>query len=81
MSANPITEPSDRPLTEPHTSRLDPSLPNYRQTLRVHELALQSGQPGYIDPQSGLYVMTAQYLLDRGFCCDNGCRHCPFVAN
>jgi hypothetical protein len=23
-------------------------------------------------------VFTATYLLRRGFCCGNGCRHCPF---
>jgi len=26
----------------------------------------------------GLLVMTAHYLLDRGFCCSNDCRHCPY---
>lgn len=81
MSANPLTEPADRPLTQPHEARLNPNIANYRQILRVHDLALQAGQPGYIDPHSGLYVMTAQYLLDRGFCCDNGCRHCPFITD
>jgi hypothetical protein len=28
--------------------------------------------------EQGLLVFTAQYLLKRGFCCKNGCRHCPF---
>ena len=31
----------------------------------------------YVD-ESGLMVLTAQYLLKRGFCCENGCRHCPY---
>lgn len=26
----------------------------------------------------GLFVMTAAYLLKRGYCCGNGCLHCPF---
>ena len=26
----------------------------------------------------GLYVFTAEYLLKRGYCCGNGCLHCPF---
>ena len=26
----------------------------------------------------GLLVMTAHYLLERGFCCSNDCRHCPY---
>lgn len=23
-------------------------------------------------------VFTARYHLRRGYCCENGCRHCPF---
>ena len=23
-------------------------------------------------------VMTAKYLLKRGYCCESGCRHCPY---
>jgi hypothetical protein len=26
----------------------------------------------------GRLVMTATYLLKRGWCCGNGCLHCPF---
>ena len=26
----------------------------------------------------GLMVLTRDYLLARGTCCKNGCRHCPF---
>lgn len=31
----------------------------------------------YFDP-SGLMVLTEKYHLERGYCCGNGCRHCPF---
>jgi hypothetical protein len=24
-------------------------------------------------------VFTEKYHLQRGFCCGNGCRHCPFL--
>lgn len=27
---------------------------------------------------SGLFVFTADFLLKRGYCCGNGCMHCPF---
>jgi len=27
------------------------------------------------------YVFTAHYLLRRGFCCQSGCRHCPYGFN
>ena len=26
----------------------------------------------------GLVVFTAEYLLQRGYCCGNGCINCPF---
>ncbi|MBL8184185.1 MAG: hypothetical protein JNK51_04610, partial [Blastocatellia bacterium] len=28
--------------------------------------------------ENGLLVMTAEYLLRRGYCCGNRCRHCPY---
>ncbi|HXS00143.1 MAG TPA: DUF5522 domain-containing protein [Pyrinomonadaceae bacterium] len=30
--------------------------------------------------ENGLMVLTSQYLLRRGFCCDQGCRNCPYEA-
>ena len=26
----------------------------------------------------GYTVFTEKYLLKRGFCCKNGCKHCPY---
>lgn len=26
----------------------------------------------------GLMVLTKKYHLERGYCCGNGCKHCPF---
>ena len=28
--------------------------------------------------ENGLMVFTAVYHLKRGYCCNSGCRHCPF---
>ncbi|MFC0774408.1 DUF5522 domain-containing protein [Terrimonas alba] len=28
--------------------------------------------------EDGLIVLTEQFHLERGYCCGNGCRHCPF---
>lgn len=28
--------------------------------------------------ENGLMVLTEGFLLRRGYCCDNGCRHCPY---
>ncbi|MFN7115284.1 MAG: DUF5522 domain-containing protein [Saprospiraceae bacterium] len=37
---------------------------------------LVEGVDYYIE--NGLYVFTAYYLEKRGYCCKNGCRHCPY---
>ncbi|MBX7172577.1 MAG: hypothetical protein K1X72_16535 [Pyrinomonadaceae bacterium] len=28
--------------------------------------------------ENGLMVLTAHFLLKRGYCCGNSCRHCPY---
>ncbi|HET9431755.1 MAG TPA: DUF5522 domain-containing protein [Chitinophagaceae bacterium] len=28
--------------------------------------------------EKGYVVFTSQYLRERGFCCGNGCLHCPY---
>ena len=28
--------------------------------------------------EGGMMVLTGRYLLKRGYCCGNGCRHCPY---
>ena len=28
--------------------------------------------------EDGYIVFTEKYHLQKGFCCGNGCRHCPF---
>jgi len=28
--------------------------------------------------EQGLMVLTEKYHLERGSCCGNGCKHCPF---
>ncbi|MBV9073464.1 MAG: hypothetical protein JOZ10_07535 [Acidobacteria bacterium] len=38
--------------------------------------ALEEGADYYIE--NGLYVFTADYLRKRGYCCQSGCRHCPY---
>ena len=46
----------------------------------AHDRAVAAGWDGYLDPDSGLFVLTAAYLAARGHCCDRGCRHCPYRA-
>jgi len=30
--------------------------------------------------ENRLLVFTAKYHLERGYCCRNGCRHCPYKS-
>lgn len=76
---SPRVNLADRPLAQPHPSRLAPSHPAYADILAAHEAAMAAGQAGYVDPVTGFFVMTAQTHATRGICCDNGCRHCPYV--
>jgi len=31
--------------------------------------------------EEGYIVFTSKYLLRRGYCCQNGCKHCPYGFN
>lgn len=44
----------------------------------ANDAAEAQGEVGYLDPDSGLFVLTGAYLANRGHCCGSGCRHCPF---
>ncbi|MGI8663563.1 MAG: DUF5522 domain-containing protein [Acidimicrobiales bacterium] len=72
--------PARRSLADPHPSRLATDHPRRDEILAAHAAAMCSGEPGYLDPDSGLFVLTAAALCERGDCCNQGCRHCPFVA-
>ncbi len=41
------------------------------------KLQLVEGHDYYLEGK--LMVFTAYYLLQRGFCCENDCRHCPYA--
>lgn len=43
------------------------------------EQVLTEGKDFYYD-DSGLMVLTRDYLLERGYCCGNGCRNCPYTG-
>ena len=40
-------------------------------------LTKEPAQPDYYI-ENGLLVFTEAYHLRRGYCCKNGCRHCPY---
>jgi hypothetical protein len=31
--------------------------------------------------ENGLMVLTGHFLKKRGYCCGNGCRHCPYETD
>jgi hypothetical protein len=71
----------DRPLTEPARSRLPLETPRRDELLQAHAQAVAAGEAMYVDPVTGLSVLTAKFLADRGWCCGRGCRHCPYVED
>ena len=34
--------------------------------------------PSYFYEENGRIVFTENYHTNRGYCCGNNCRHCPF---
>ena len=39
-------------------------------------LTVVEGKDYYLE--GGLMVFTERFLLRRGYCCESGCRHCPY---
>lgn len=46
--------------------------------LEIHQQASRKQQDSYIDLETGYHVLTAYFLKERGYCCTNKCRHCPY---
>jgi hypothetical protein len=47
-----------------------------KETQVTSPVVLIEGEDYYLE--AGLIVFTARYHLRRGYCCDSGCRHCPY---
>jgi hypothetical protein len=65
-------------LTDPLPERLVAGHRCYDEIIARHGEAMQVGLPVYTDPVSGFSVFTAGFLAERGYCCESGCRHCPY---
>ncbi|HMQ03053.1 MAG TPA: DUF5522 domain-containing protein [Pyrinomonadaceae bacterium] len=48
--------------------------PEEKEKVTSHEF--KEGTDYYFE--NGLMVLTAEFLLKRGYCCGSGCRHCPY---
>lgn len=64
-----------------HPRRLSPQHPRFVEIMARHNEAVAEDEPSYADPSTRLSVFTAEFLAERGYCCDSGCRHCPFVTD
>ena len=44
---------------------------------------LEEGKDYYYEEVDGVNyrVFTEHYLSKRGFCCNNNCRHCPYIKD
>ena len=79
MSEEPRRQaPARCSLFEPHPERLPLDHPGRDAILAAHRGAVEAGEPGYLDPDTGLFVITAAEHVRRGACCANDCRHCPY---
>lgn len=50
-----------------------PASPDHRANAQA---PLVEGEDYYCEGPA--MVFTAQFLLRRGYCCESGCRHCPY---
>ena len=59
---------SATPNANPDNAKLD--------KIKLAPAPLDEHEDYYIE--NGYSVFTAAFHLKRGFCCGNGCRHCPY---
>ena len=50
-----------------------------RQAVVDTKYSLVEGEDYYSEGE--MIIFTARYHLRRGYCCENGCRHCPYGEN
>jgi len=62
----------------PSANGFGSSSEHFSLIMELHDAAVVAGIACYRDPRSGLSVMTAEFLNKRGYCCESGCRHCPY---
>lgn len=55
-------------------NKKESSKANEKMPLKTPKLILNEDY--YLE--NGLFVLTAAFLLRRGYCCGSGCRHCPY---
>jgi len=66
-------------LEVPLPRRFNESSRGWPEAMARHRAAVSQGVASYLDPVTGRAVFTAKFLADRAYCCDSGCRHCPYA--
>ncbi len=79
-----VPDPANLPLRTLFfpSSRLDKEMDSNEQrerSERLQRLGLEADD--YYYSEEGYLVFTEGYHLKRGYCCQSGCRHCPFGFN
>ena len=64
----------NRPKLRPEQGRQD--LMKQKSNKESKQEKLIEGVDYYFE--NGLMVLTANFLLKRGYCCKSGCRNCPY---
>jgi cob(I)alamin adenosyltransferase len=75
------TATSARKTSHPYTylTMLDPAASQKTDDIEdAHLAACRRGEALYLDPTTGLSCFTEVAHLQRGVCCGNRCRHCPY---
>jgi len=57
-------------------AKLDPTLIDDLQRFSLNEALIEGID--YTTNEQGLMVLSAWYLLRRGYCCENNCQNCPY---
>ena len=65
-------------VTVPLARRYSSRQRSFAEGMARHAAAIAASLPAYTDPVTGNTVFTATFLADRGYCCESGCRHCPY---
>ncbi|KAM7388057.1 hypothetical protein PAMP_024258 [Pampus punctatissimus] len=82
MSVPISTQISEDVMTSSKKGEHDPAARKFTEeemaTHRIHREACEAKKQMYVDPSSGYKVFTEYAHLQRGKCCGNACRHCPY---
>lgn len=48
---------------------------------RFDNIQVLPNEDNFYYSKEGLIIFTEKYHLDRGYCCESKCKHCPYGFN